>query len=64
MTAHDSRDLPEVLRRDVFRALVEAQDGHLSVAQSRTAVYQRYGLTERQLRAIEREGIANAWPPL
>lgn len=34
------------------------------VAQSRNAVAERFGITEAQVRRIEREGLDNAWPPL
>ena len=55
-------DLPR--RMEVFRALVEAQDGDMSVAQSRALVAERFGLTEHQVRRIEREGLDAQWPPL
>ena len=41
---------------EVFRALVEAQDGELSVAQSRQMVSRRFDLSEKEVRTIEREG--------
>jgi hypothetical protein len=56
--------LPQERRRDIFRALVEAQDGELTVAQSRQAVAERYGLSQEQLRRVEREGLDGHWPPL
>lgn len=55
---------PEEVRKAAFLALVEAQDGELSVAQSRELVAQRFNLTEEQVRQIEREGLAGQWPPL
>jgi hypothetical protein len=51
-------------RMAIFRAVVEAQDGKATVAQSRQAVAARFGVTERQVRAIEREGLHRQWPPL
>lgn len=51
-------------RRAVFAALVQAQDAGESVAASRSAVGQRYRVTEAQVRAIEREGVDKSWPPL
>ena len=48
----------------IFRALVEAQDGDLTVEQSRQAVAEQYGITEPQLRRIEQEGLDGNWPPL
>jgi hypothetical protein len=51
-------------RMRVFLALVEAQDGEMTVAQSRKAVAERFGVTEQQVRQIEREGLDDKWPPL
>jgi hypothetical protein len=45
-------------------ALVEAQDRDMTVAQSRKLVADRFGLSESQVRAIEREGLDRQWPPL
>jgi RNA recognition motif-containing protein len=55
---------PEGRRREVFLALVEAQDGKASVPASRRAVAARFGLSEAVVRAIEAEGLAGGWPPL
>ena len=51
-------------RRAIFKALVEAQDGGAGVAASRVAVANKFAVTEDQVRDIEREGMANQWPPL
>lgn len=51
-------------RRQVFLALVEAQDSKMSVAASRKAMVERFGITEQQVRSIEREGLEGEWPPL
>ena len=59
----DANVLPETKRREIFEALVHAQD-RLSVAQSRNEVAREFDVTEGQLRQIEREGIDNSWPPL
>ncbi len=48
----------------IFAALVGAQDHDMNVLQSRTLVMKRFGLSEHQLRQIEREGVDNEWPPL
>lgn len=56
--------LSESQRKEIFLALVEAQDQAMTVAQSRKAVAERFGLSERQVRTIEREGLDNDWPPL
>ena len=60
----NGRPIPEERRRDIFRALVEAQDQQMTVAQSRAAVAETFGITGAQLREIEREGLQNTWPPL
>lgn len=51
-------------RKDIFRAVVEAQDGGMAVAASRAAVAGQFGVTEAEVRDIEREGMAGGWPPL
>lgn len=51
-------------RKDIFRAVVEAQDGGMAVAASRAAVAEQFGVTEDEVRDIEREGLAGGWPPL
>jgi hypothetical protein len=57
-------ELPEDRRKEIFRALVEAQDQNATVAGSRKTIARRFGITERQLLAIEREGLDGTWPPL
>ena len=54
----------ETTRRMAFAALVEAQDEGMSVADSRRAVAERFGMTEAEVAAVEREGIQRQWPPL
>jgi hypothetical protein len=49
---------------DIFRALVQAQDGGVSVANSRKAICQEHGVSDVQLRQIEQEGLDAEWPPL
>jgi hypothetical protein len=56
--------LPEERRKEIFQALVEAQDREMSVAQSRRYVAERFGVTEADIRLIEREGVDAQWPPL
>jgi hypothetical protein len=56
--------LPEETRKEVFAALVEAQDRKVSVSQSRSEIASRFGLTPKQLERIEEEGVENEWPPL
>jgi hypothetical protein len=56
--------LPEDRRREIFAALVVAQDQGVPVARSRAQVADRFGLTREAVAAIEREGLDNDWPPL
>jgi len=56
--------LPEDRRRDVFAAIVAAQDGGLKVAASHKHVAAEYGITTAQVQVIEREGLEAQWPPL
>jgi hypothetical protein len=56
--------LSEPRRKEIFLALVEAQDQDMTVAQSRKVIAERFGLTERQLKQIEQEGLDGEWPPL
>jgi hypothetical protein len=64
MSTPRKQDVPEDLRREAFRALVEAQDQSVSVLESREAIARRFDLTAEQIREIEREGIDQGWPPL
>lgn len=64
MSEREANQPPEPQRQDIFRALVEAQDGGMSVAESRRYVAERFGVTEGQVRQVEREGMENDWPPL
>ena len=56
--------LTEPRRKEIFLALVDAQDQEMTVAQSRKLIAERFGLQEIQVRDIEREGLDNQWPPL
>jgi chromosomal replication initiation ATPase DnaA len=60
----DGHTIPEERRREIFAALVEAQDQRMSVAESRAAIAERFGVSVDQVRAIEREGLTATWPPL
>jgi hypothetical protein len=57
-------DVPESRRKEIFLALVDAQDHEMSVVQSRKLVAERFGVSESQICKIEREGIDQQWPPL
>jgi hypothetical protein len=56
--------LTEAKRKEIFLALVEAQDQEMSVSQSRQLIAERFGVSDAQIRDIEREGLDNQWPPL
>ena len=56
--------LSEDRRKEIFLALVDAQDREMGVAQSRGFVVQRFNVSESRVRLIEREGMDNKWPPL
>jgi len=58
------QELAEERRKAIFLALVEAQDGELTVAQSKVRIASRFGVSVSQIRQIEREGLDNQWPPL
>ncbi len=58
------KTVPEPQRREIFLAIVEAQDRDLTVAQSRVFVSEKFSVSENQVRDIEREGLDNGWPPL
>jgi hypothetical protein len=56
--------LTEERRKEVFAALVAAQDRGVAVGPSRWEVAVRFGLTAAQVATIEQEGMENDWPPL
>lgn len=56
--------LTEDRRREIFLALVEAQDRGTPVAESRTAMSKQFEVTEQQVQEVEREGLDKGWPPL
>jgi hypothetical protein len=60
----EQKELPESVRKEIFLALVEAQDHEMSVAQSRKLIAEKFGVSDIQLRQIEREGLDKEWPPL
>ena len=59
-----AQPLPEARRKEIFLALVDAQDEEMPVDLSRRVVAERFGVSEGQVRQIEREGLDNDWPPL
>jgi hypothetical protein len=59
-----AESLSDERRREVFAALVAAQDSGLNVPASRKRVAAEHGLTPKQVEKIEREGLDAQWPPL
>lgn len=59
-----SEPLPEETRKEVFRTLVETQDGGSSVEESRRQVAAQFRVEPEAVRDIEREGISKQWAPL
>ena len=64
MSQNELEQGSESRRKEVFLALVTAQDGDMPVAQSRKEIAQRFGITEAEVVRIEREGLDGNWPPL
>jgi hypothetical protein len=60
----EQKELPESVRKEIFLALVEAQDHEMSVSQSRKLISDKFAVSDTQLRQIEREGLDKEWPPL
>lgn len=56
--------IPIERRREIFAALVAAQDSGLDVAASRKQVAAQFGLTAKTIEKIEKEGLEAQWPPL
>jgi hypothetical protein len=56
--------MPEDRRKEIFQELVEAQDREMSVAESRRLIAHKFGISEAEVRQIEREGLDRLWPPL
>jgi uncharacterized membrane protein len=64
-TPQAGEELSEERRKEIFRALVEAEDyQEMTRAQARHLVAHRFGIRESRVREIEREGMENFWPPL
>jgi hypothetical protein len=60
----NDRPLTPTERRELFRALVEEQDGGASLLASRRSVAERFNVTLDRVRRVEREGLLAGWPPL
>ena len=56
--------LPEDRRKEIFLALVDAQDQELGTVRARRLIATRFNISENQVRQIEEEGLDQQWPPL
>jgi hypothetical protein len=56
--------LSEQRRREMFVALVAAQDEGLSVRDSRAVIARRFEVDAETVVEIEDEGLDGKWPPL
>jgi hypothetical protein len=59
-----AQPISEERRREIFLALVDAQDRAMTVSESRQQVARQFEITELEVREIEREGLSSVWPPL
>lgn len=57
-------DLSDDEQRAVFADLVAVQDESVGVAESRSRIAERYGLTVEQVKELEERGLKGKWPPL
>jgi hypothetical protein len=64
MAKSADKPLSEEEKKKIFLALVQAQDLDMNVAQSRKTVAEQFGLSDRQVKRIEQEGLDGNWPPL
>jgi hypothetical protein len=53
--------IPEHIRQRMFHLLVTAQDMEMSVAESGRMITDKFGVSEDQVRRIEREGMQRGW---
>ncbi|MFQ3651032.1 MAG: hypothetical protein SNJ75_11915 [Gemmataceae bacterium] len=52
-------------KKEIFKALVELQDrNQLKVSETIQQVAAQFGISEKEVRKIEDEGIEREWPPL
>jgi hypothetical protein len=61
---NEPEELPEARRKELFAALVAAQDSGQGVKASREAVSQRFGVDAETVAEVEEEGLDKGWPPL
>ena len=54
----------EGYRREIFAALVAAQDTAKSLHEAKQGIVARFGVTWQVVDQVEREGLDKGWPPL
>lgn len=59
----EAAGLTEARRRELFTALVAAQDEGLSVRDSRAAIARRFEVDVETVAEVEEEGLDGKWPP-
>ena len=57
-------ELPEPKRKQIFKALVEAQDQKMSVSKSVQVIASRFRISEADVKQIQEEGLEASWPPI
>ncbi|MBN9518786.1 hypothetical protein J0H58_09740 [bacterium] len=57
------KELDEPRRRELFVALVAAQDEGLGVKKSRETIANRFGVNAETVVEVEDEGLDKRWPP-
>ena len=56
--------LPESRQKEIFRELLCHSNEGPSVGNAQAAVAERHGVSLDTVKAIERKGMAQDWPPL
>jgi hypothetical protein len=59
----EASKLSEQRRRELFAALVAAQDEGLSVRDSREQIARQFGVDAETVAEVEEEGLDRRWPP-
>jgi hypothetical protein len=62
--SEEAAELTEQRRRELFAALVAAQDEGLSVRESRETIARRFGVDVETVTEVEDEGLDGKWPPI
>ena len=57
-------DSLEERQKEIFRALVDLQDQGYGTEWSRSKIADQFSISVSDVQLVERQGIANNWPPL